>query len=111
LNHRQGPNEGGEIYKFSREDVKKQRLKDVNFYILNDWNDREPNRPYENYVIFEYDTWPTGERTATWYHGNRGYTHKYRSADNYYDLDEVYKSDFSFHYVNNACIEWQASYN
>jgi hypothetical protein len=105
-----GPNEGGEIYKFSREDVKKQRLKDVNFYILNDWNDREPNRPYGNYVIFEYDAIPTGRKDAFWYHGGAVYTYKYRSADVAYDAQSVYKGDFSFHSVNKPCLEWQASY-
>lgn len=104
-----GVYEGGEIYKFSRKDVRKQNNKDVNFYILNDWDDRAPDMPYGNYVIFEYDTWPTGRKTAEWYVGAT-ISIKYRSADIYYDLNTVYKTNFYEYYVNNGCIEWLGQY-
>lgn len=105
-----GENEGGRIYKFSRKDVKKKRNKDVNFYILNDWNDRAPGMPYGHYVIFEYDTWPTGTKEARWEQGGDILKWDYRSADGYYDKQTVYNSDFAYHYVNNGCIEWSAQY-
>jgi len=105
-----GQNEGGQIYKFRRKDVKKKRNKDVNFYILNDWNDRAPGMPYGNYVIFEYDTWPTGLKTVTWFHGNTPYEWEYRSNDIYYDYNTVYNSSFNGYYVNNSCIEWLGQY-
>ncbi len=105
-----GPYEGGQIYKFKRKDVRKKRSKDVNFLILNNWNERAPGMPYGNYVIFEYDTWPTARRTATWWHGNTEYSHDYRSADGYYDLNTVYNSNFAYHSVNNGCIEWRSQY-
>ena len=41
-----GPYEGGQIYKFKRKDVRKKRNKDVNFLILNNWDDRAPGMPY-----------------------------------------------------------------
>ena len=104
-----GVYEGGEIYKFSRKDVRKQNNKDVNFYILNDWDDRAPDMPYGNYVIFEYDTWPTGRKTIEWYVGAT-ISIKYRSADIYYDLNTVYKTNFYEYYVNNGCIEWLGQY-
>lgn len=104
-----GVYEGGQIYKFSRKDVRKQRNKDVNFYILNDWDDRAPDMPYGNYVIFEYDTWPTGRKTAEWYVGAT-ISIQYRSADIYYDLNTVYKTNFYGYYINNGCIEWLGQY-
>lgn len=105
-----GQNEGGEIYKFSRSDVSNQRNVDVNFFIINDWDERAPNKPYGNYVIFEYDTWPTGTRTATWELGGSTLNWEYRSADGYYDKQTVYKTNFSSHTVNNGCIEWRSEY-
>ena len=66
--------------------------------------------PYGNYVIFEYDTWPTALRTATWWHGNKDYTYDYRSDDDYYDLNTVNNSNFSNYYENNDCIEWRSQY-
>lgn len=105
-----GQNEGGEIYKFSRSDVSNQRNVDVNFFILNNWDERAPNKPYGNYVIFEYDTWPTGTRTATWDLGGTTLNWEYRSADGFYDKQTVYKTNFSFHTVNNDCIEWRSEY-
>jgi hypothetical protein len=103
-------NEGGYIYKFSRNDVKNKRNKDVNFYILNDWNDRAPGMPYGHYVIFEYDTWPTGTKVANWEQGGDILSWEYRSADEYYDKQTVINYDFAYHYVNNGCIEWSAQY-
>lgn len=105
-----GDHEGGRIYKFSRDDVKNKRNKDVNFYIINDWDDRAPGRPYGHYVIFEYDTWPTGKRDAKWTQGGDELTWEYRSADGFYDKQTVIKYDFAFHYVNNDCIEWHSQY-
>jgi len=105
-----GDNEGGQIYKFSRKDVKKKRNKDVNFSILNNWNERAPDTPYGNYVIFEYDTWPTGLKTATWYHNSTSYSYSYRSADGFYDLNTVYSANFAGRRVNNNCIEWLSQY-
>jgi hypothetical protein len=105
-----GQNEGGQIYKFSRSDVKNQSNKDVHFYIINDWDDRAPDKPYGNYVIFEYDTWPTGKKTASWTQGGATLSWEYRSADGYYDKQTVYKTGFASHSVNNSCIEWSAQY-
>ncbi len=105
-----GEHEGGQIYKFSRKDVKKKRSKDVNFYILNDWNERAPGMPYGHYVIFEYDTWPTGTREVRWEQGGDMLKWEYRSADSFYDKNSVFNSNFNGYYVNNGCIEWSAQY-
>jgi hypothetical protein len=105
-----GDNEGGEIHKFSRKDVKDKINKDLNFIIINDWDERAPNMPYGSYVIFEYDTWPTGTRTATWELGGATLSWLYRSADGFYDKQTVFKTNFSFHSVNNGCIEWTSQY-
>ncbi len=105
-----GDNEGGEIYKFSRSDVSNNRNKDLNFYIVNDWDERAPNKPYGSYVIFEYDTWPTGKRTASWELGGATLNWEYRSADGYYAKQTVFKTNFAFHNVNNDCIEWSSQY-
>ena len=102
--------QGGQIYKFSRKDVRKQNNKDVNFYILNDWNDRAPGMPYGHYVIFEYDIWPTGKRGAEWIQGGAELTWEYRSADGFYDSQTVYNTSFAYQSVNNGCIEWSANY-
>jgi hypothetical protein len=105
-----GENEGGEIYKFSRSDVSDKRNKDVNFFILNDWDERAPNLPFASYVIFEYDTWPTGRKEAKWEIGGAELTWLYRSADDFYDKQTVFKTNFAFHSVNNGCIEWSSQY-
>ncbi len=105
-----GDNEGGEIHKFSRSDVSNKRNIDLNFFIINDWDERAPNTPYGSYVIFEYDTWPTGTRTATWELGGATLSWLYRSADGFYDKQTVFKTNFSFHSVNNGCIEWTSQY-
>ena len=105
-----GDHEGGQIYKFKRKDVRKERNKDVNFLILNNWDDRAPGMPWGNYVIFEYDTWPTALRKATWTHDNAEYTYEYRSADDYYDRRSVYKTQFAFLVRNEPCLEWRSQY-
>ncbi|MCE7863255.1 MAG: hypothetical protein DYG99_06910 [Bacteroidetes bacterium CHB5] len=105
-----GENEGGEIYKFSRSDVSNERNKDVNFFILNDWDERAPTKPYASYVIFEYDTWPTRKREVSWELGSATLSWEYRSADGYYDKQTVFKNNFSSHSVNNGCIEWRSQY-
>jgi hypothetical protein len=38
-----------------------------------------------NYVIFEKDTWPTGEKSADINNNGFNASYRYRSADNYYD--------------------------
>ena len=68
-------------------------------------DERAPGMSYGNYVIFEYNTWPTARRTATWWHGNKDYTYDYRSDDDYYDLNTVYNSNFSNYYEKNDCIK------
>ena len=88
--------------------MKKKRNKDVNFNIRPSWYTGSENRDYTNYVIFEYDTRPTGKRSVDWYSG--GINWEYRSADDYYDKQTVYNPNFSLHSINNNCIEWNSEY-
>ncbi len=105
-----GDHEGGRIYKFSRSSVRYESMKDINFYIYGHWDSKRPNAPYAHYVIFEYDSWPTGRRDAKWVQGSDELTWKYRSSDGYYDKNTVYKTNFWPYQVNNSCIEWFGLY-
>ncbi len=105
-----GDYEGGNIKKFERKDVKNKTQRTVNFPLLNHWDARMPNTPYASYVIFEYDTWPTGLKKVTWNTGGQNYTREYRSADDYYDMSSVSKTFLHGYTVNNSCIEWNGLY-
>jgi len=106
-----GPNEGGHIHQFSRSDVRNRRNIDLNFLIVQNWDIQFPTRPYASYVIFEYDSWPTGTRTATWRQGGLEYSWEYRSADRFFYAKTVLKWAFSTHQPNdNFCLEWRARY-
>lgn len=80
-----GPYEGVELYKFSRKDVKRERDKEINFYMYNKWEEGYPNSIYGHITIFEYDAWPTATRRAEWFSGGQSYRTDYRSADSPYD--------------------------
>jgi len=103
------PNQGGRIFKFSRKDVRKRRNKGVQFPILNNWDNRAPNTDYANYVIFEYDAFPTGRKWASWQLGGY-YKWQYRSKDIFYDKSSVWKYDFNGHSVDTNCIRWNSTY-
>ncbi len=96
--------QGGKIRDFSRKDVKNERWKDVNFYILNDWDIKVDNPAinYANYVIFEYDPWPASLRTANYAMNGSSLTREYRSSNSSYYVGTRYKTDFNgFNYSSN----------
>lgn len=96
--------QGGKIRDFSRKDVKNERWKDVNFYILNDWDIKvgDPAISYANYVIFEYDPWPASLRTANYAMNGSSLTREYRSSNSSYYVGTRYKTDFNgFNYSSN----------
>jgi len=99
--------EGGRIRTIKRKDWDKPQ--DVYYYILNDWNDRAPNMPYGNIVIFEYDAWPAS-KNVQWNHGGDIFDWTYRSSNSYYDVVTMYKSDYCCNPRNNSCISWYSSY-
>lgn len=105
-----GDYEGGRIKKISRSDVKDKKMHDINFNIVKNWNDKAPLADYAHYVIFEYDAWPTRKRDVKWTQGGDELIWEYRSSDDYYDKNTVYKGDFLNYYVNKGCIEWFGLY-
>ncbi|GEM_PF-3575209 len=103
-------NKGGKIHEFSVSEVDDQDLVSVNFSLMNDWDERLPNEPYINYVIFEYDPWPAGKKTVEWWHGTQKFTWDYRSSNDNYDDGIVHKTSLNFHIVSTPCIEWSGDY-
>jgi hypothetical protein len=103
-----GPNEGGHIADWTRKQVQNQTWKEVQFHLNIHPLSIYTDRPYCSYVIFEYDTWPTGTRELTWSRSQTGqtyqYTWSYRSADPFYDA-HYYTVNQSYQ-VDNNCIKW-----
>uniref|UniRef100_UPI004049E508 hypothetical protein n=1 Tax=Fulvivirga sp. TaxID=1931237 RepID=UPI004049E508 len=108
--YNKGPNEGAEIYKFSRSEVSNQTNKDVDFNIWTNWNVYIPNSPYWSYVIFEYDAFPTGKKTAEWTQNGGFVNVEYRSADSFYDKQTVLNTSLNSRFVNTSCLEWSGQY-
>ncbi|MEO1049862.1 MAG: hypothetical protein AAFX87_04535 [Bacteroidota bacterium] len=104
-----GPNEGGQIAKVPRDDVTTFRLIDVNFDVVDCWDDRAPNMPYGSYVIFEYDTWPAKKQDIRWFSGSTDFKEQFRSADDPYDNGTFFKTDYSSVQID-LCIEWEGQY-
>jgi hypothetical protein len=104
--------QGGQIHEFSRRDVRNDREVDLNFFIIGNWNQTQPDLPYANYVIFEYDVWPTGRRTVQWYLGGGAplIQWEYRSDDVYYDRASERQFSFSNRLQNLPCISWLSQY-
>jgi hypothetical protein len=102
-----GENEGDQIVKASRNDVKKKNTLAVDFNLVPGWNNRTTDQVY--YVIFEYDTWPTGLRDARWDKSNGTLILQYRSADGWYDKRQIGRFDTPFP-INNSEIEFVLQY-
>lgn len=102
-----GENEGDQIVKASRKDVKKKRTLAVDFNLVPGWNNMTTDQVY--YVIFEYDTWPTGLRDARWDKSNGTLILQYRSADSWYDKRQIGRWDTPFP-INNSEIEFVLQY-
>jgi hypothetical protein len=94
-----GENEGDQIVNASRNDVKNKRTLAVDFNLVPGWNNRTTDQVY--YVIFEYDTWPTGLRDARWDKSNGTLILQYRSADGWYDKRQIGRFDTPFP-INNS---------
>lgn len=105
-----GKYEGGEIYKFSRKQVKEETEINVNYKIVTDWDNRFPDLDYLNYAIFEYDTLPTGTREVTWTYGSTVLRSEYRSSEKYYNKNRIYKDNLNYNNVDDNCIKWSSSY-
>ncbi|MEO1052364.1 MAG: hypothetical protein AAFX87_17150 [Bacteroidota bacterium] len=102
--------QGGRIAKIPRDDVSNLQTIDVNFDVVNCWDDRAPGLPYGSYVIFEYDGFPTGKKDITWLSGGRSFDWEYKSADEAYDNSTLFKVDFSRVQFGFPCIEWAGIY-
>lgn len=109
-NYGNGKYEGDEIYKFSRKQVKKETEINVNFKIVTDWETRYPDLDYLNFVIFEYDTWPTATRDVSWEYGSTVLESQYRSSEKHYDKNSIYKDNLNYNNINDNCIKWSSSY-
>ncbi len=103
-----GSNEGDQIVKASRKDVKNKRELAVGFTLVPAWNIMTTDVVY--YVIFEYDTWPTGVRDARWDKTAGTLILGYRSADGWYDKKEFSRWDAPYYQVNNSEIEFYVQY-
>lgn len=110
FNYGGGINEGGRIKKVNRSDINK--WKGTDFKVVNNW-DSWGTLTYSNYVIFEYDTWPTGKKKATFLHQALGFQSEieYRSGHSFYDRETITKTDWPqvIDIVTDG-IRWEPSY-
>lgn len=81
----------------------------VDFVVQDDWVSKHPGLDYANIVIFEYDPWPTGKRTATFIHDNNTKTKKYRSSHVFYHSEPLFRTWFSGAF-SLPCLDWTGSY-
>jgi len=100
-----GTERGNQIIKRKRRDVKRKRYAVINWTYwdgldTNTWGD------YYIYVVFEYDAWPTGERTEqVVIPPGVGVPIKYRSADGPYVSGFRFLFDGVVYNLNEPCID------
>lgn len=102
-----GDFQGGKIFDFSREAVKKGNWKGVNFLIQEDWESIYPDHEFIFYVVFEYDPWPVDKRNAVFSLADGStYTVKYRSSDSSYDQYDTHRIQLLNFYRGNSCVDY-----
>ena len=99
-----GKYQGGQIAHLSDSEISSNfdYIIDVNFGIIGDWDIQAPGTSYVDFFIFEYDGWPVGLNTWTFYHGSRGYNLQYRGDP--YDMGTIYRYSWPSTVRENGCI-------
>lgn len=99
----------------SRKEVKNQKLFQINRSLAN--IDREETFPKPsgdnfalNYVIFESDNWPTGNRTVDFTFQGITKTITYRSSDVPYDYRSIIARNTPIPYIENEGIKYRVYY-
>lgn len=99
-----------------RKEVRNETYLNINSTILN--IDRYPMPPLGkgdfvvNYIIFEADMWPIGNRTITFVNDGVSHNIKYRSSDSQYDYRTIIRKNGITqlnYYVDNQDIRYWAS--
>lgn len=105
--------QGGQLKKVERSDI--GDWKGLDFSVIANWDVNEPlSFDHANFVIFEYDSWPTGLKDVTFAHSaQQAFTLEFRSADNEYSSHIVTRSEWpqilSPAFSNN-CIVWESGW-